>query len=290
MRVDTIKLSGLSALGTHGVLDFEHQKPQKFSVDITFAAVTEHAVQTDDITDTISYADIADRVVERITGEHVNLIETLADRIACDVLGFGAREVCVTVHKPQAPIEHSFGDVSVTAHRKSAILDPTWRKYVIGLGSNLENPRAHVVSAIEELSEVFEVRAESKLFGTTPILAENQSSQPDYVNAVVVGYSAQAPLEVLHSLQKIEWKHGRERHERWGARTLDLDIVQIEGVCSTDPELVVPHPRASQRRFVLEPWSSVDPDGEINGQKITELLAGVRDQEVYLLETEGLIV
>lgn len=276
MRVDTIHLRGLSAYGTHGVLDFEHREPQEFSVDISYSVVTERAVLTDDIADTISYADIADAVVKRITGEHVDLIEVLADRIAHDVLLFGAREVDVTVHKPNAPIEQTFADVCVQAHRKSPILTPARRKYVIALGANLDNPRQHVSEAIEQLAEVFSVVTTSDLYTTAPVLHPGQAAQPDYVNAVLIGCAAAAPLDVLHSLQEIEWKHGRERKEHWGARTLDLDIIAVDGVASSDPELTLPHPRAALRRFVLEPWLSIEPDAELYGVALTQLIGSAQ--------------
>ncbi|MFC5369678.1 2-amino-4-hydroxy-6-hydroxymethyldihydropteridine diphosphokinase [Arcanobacterium bovis] len=276
MRVDTIHLRGLSAYGTHGVLDFEHREPQEFVVDVSYSVVTERAVVTDDISHTISYADIAAAVVQRITGEHVDLIETLADRIANDVLEFGAREVDVTVHKPQAPIEQTFADVCVQAHRQAAILSGGRRKYVIALGSNLDNPRQHVSEAIEQLSELFSEMTVSDLFTTAPVLHPGQAEQPDYVNAVLIGYSAAAPIAVLHALQEIEWKHGRERLEHWGARTLDLDIIAIEGVTSSDVELTVPHPRAALRRFVLEPWLSIEPDAELSGVALTQLVGSAQ--------------
>ncbi|PTK34779.1 2-amino-4-hydroxy-6-hydroxymethyldihydropteridine diphosphokinase, partial [Staphylococcus hominis] len=85
-----------------------------------------------------------------------------------------------------------------------------------------------------------------------------------------------APLDVLHSLQEIEWKHGRERKEHWGARTLDLDIIAVDGVASSDPELTLPHPRAALRRFVLEPWLSIEPDAELYGVALTQLIGSAQ--------------
>lgn len=87
-------------------------------------------------------------------------------------------------------------------------------------------------------------------------------------------------MAMLNFLTMVEEAHGRVRDERWGARTLDLDIVNVSGVESDYPVLTLPHPRAHERRFVLEPWLEIDPQATLNGQPVAELLAGVNDQHV----------
>jgi dihydroneopterin aldolase/2-amino-4-hydroxy-6-hydroxymethyldihydropteridine diphosphokinase len=88
--------------------------------------------------------------------------------------------------------------------------------------------------------------------------------QPPYLNAVVVGRSTVAAAELLGSLHAIEAEHGRTREIRWGARTLDLDLIQFgvpggtREVLSDDPDLMLPHPRAAERAFVLVPWNDAD--------------------------------
>jgi dihydroneopterin aldolase len=115
---DRIVLTGLRARGRHGVYDFEREQDQDFLVDVVLEIDLGRAAATDDVADTVHYGELAERLVAVITGEPVNLIETLADRLA---------EVCltdprvaaaaVTVHKPQAPIPHDFADVAVTMRR-----------------------------------------------------------------------------------------------------------------------------------------------------------------------------
>lgn len=116
---DRIVLSGLRARGYHGVYDFERERGQEFVVDVVLEMDLAPAASSDDVADTVHYGELAERLVAVVGGEPVNLIETLAERLA---------EVCladprvlattVTVHKPQAPIPHEFADVAVTITRR----------------------------------------------------------------------------------------------------------------------------------------------------------------------------
>lgn len=119
--VDTISLTGLKIFAHHGVLDFERENGQEFLVDLQLGVDTTRAAETDDVADTVHYGELADRIVQIVSGDPVDLIETLAHRIAGAVLEDGrVRHVSVTVHKPQAPISHEFTDVAVTVHRVAA--------------------------------------------------------------------------------------------------------------------------------------------------------------------------
>jgi dihydroneopterin aldolase len=115
---DRITLTGLRAYGRHGVLDFERADGQDFVVDVTLELDLAPAAKTDDVAETVHYGELADRLVAIVAGPPVALIETLADRLvgACldDVRVAAAT---VTVHKPHAPIAHSFTDVAVTIRR-----------------------------------------------------------------------------------------------------------------------------------------------------------------------------
>jgi 2-amino-4-hydroxy-6-hydroxymethyldihydropteridine diphosphokinase len=88
---------------------------------------------------------------------------------------------------------------------------------------------------------------------------------PTYFNAVAIVTTRLAPSVLLSYLQAIEDRHGRERRERWGDRTLDLDIVTYGDVRSANPRLALPHPRAAERDFVLVPWLALDPEAELPG-------------------------
>jgi len=88
---------------------------------------------------------------------------------------------------------------------------------------------------------------------------------PRYLNTVALIDTRLAPSLLLGYLHAIEGRHGRERRERWGSRTLDLDLITYGDVRSDDPALVLPHPRAAERDFVLDPWLSIDPDAVLPG-------------------------
>ena len=340
-----IALKGLGALANHGVYDFERDRNQRFSADIVMWVET--AGTADDIAATVSYADIADEAMAVLTGTAVDLIETLAETIASRVMSHeGVVGTEVTVHKPDAPIDHPFADVSVTvragqtdamplslslkgiyeaedgsvltgeieaygraqapspAEQEQSGALPTRRdvqaahaapaqdttrpehlrsrRVVLAIGGNLGDVPVTLMHTVEALSymEGFQIEDVSPIMRTKPVLAPGQAPQPDYWNAVVVGSAIATPDELFAQTSRIERELGRERHERWGARTVDIDIIQIEGLASADPVLTLPHPRARERAFVLAPWLLCDPDAILEGVgRVSDLLADTPDRE-----------
>lgn len=118
MDGDTITLTGLRVFGYHGVYDDERRDGQDFVIDLTLTLDTRPAAASDDVSDTVHYGELAEEVAAIVAGDPVNLLETLADRIARAVLERPLVSVArVTVHKPQAPIPLTFTDVSVTIAR-----------------------------------------------------------------------------------------------------------------------------------------------------------------------------
>jgi dihydroneopterin aldolase len=118
---DRISLTGLSATGYHGVFDSERRDGQTFIADVVIELDTRPAAASDSVSDTVDYSQIATRVVDHLEGTPVNLIETLAENIANDILGtYLVTAVDVTIHKPQAPLETVFADVSVSIRRERA--------------------------------------------------------------------------------------------------------------------------------------------------------------------------
>ena len=271
---DRIALRGLTAKGHHGVFDHERENGQDFTVDITLHTKTARAAASDDLAQTISYADVADQVIGIITGEPVDLIETLAERIADAALATGALAVDVTVHKPSAPIPHDFTDAAVSIRRLGVLLRPPKpaADVVVSLGSNLNDPVTQVEIGAGKLARVLEYERMSRTRVTAAEVAPGQPTQPNYINAIMIGSTTLSPLGLLAELQRIEDEQGRVRDERWGPRTLDLDLVsyKVAGneITSDDPDLTLPHPRAHVRRFVMEPWAEVDPWGKLRGKHI----------------------
>lgn len=146
----------------------------------------------------------------------------------------------------------------------------------IALGSNLDDPQAHVRRAFDELEALpgTSVLARSSLHRTAPV---GYADQPDFVNACAKVRTALAPRALLEALLAIEQRHGRRREIANGPRTLDLDIVLYGDAVIDEPGLKVPHPRAHERAFVLAPLLECWPEAVIPGRGTAEaLLAQVR--------------
>ena len=144
-------------------------------------------------------------------------------------------------------------------------------KAVIALGANIGDPKAQMDLAVAMLREATEVISVSEYFSTKPV---SDIEQPDYLNAVCILESELPALDLLAVLQGIEKSLGRERIVQWGPRTIDLDLIQYGSLLSAAAELELPHPRAHERRFVLEPWCEIEPDAILlTHGKISELLA-----------------
>lgn len=152
-----------------------------------------------------------------------------------------------------------------------AIRQPSSRAY-IGLGSNLDDPRMQVTQALTELKRLPDTVwvGASSLYRSDPV---GPAGQPDYINAVAVIDTLLPAETLLDELQRIEQAHHRVRKIHWGPRTLDLDIILFgDAIISTD-RLLVPHPFAHERNFVLWPLAEVAPDLIFpDGRSINDLL------------------
>lgn len=457
---DTIRLTGLSAHGYHGVYDSECAEGQIFIADLVLRlgkAGMARAAASDSLADAVDYSAVASAVVDVLEGEPVALLETLASRIADVALGFaGVREVEVTVHKPQAPLEVAFDDVAVTITRTltqsvagsgqvpaaavsgepgsftsifgqvsrsdaaaglrpephshtgeageerpheggllagaasaaaaaglggvlaagagaaagegaavagvadaaepdprdpepepepepvepelvpsepldpevaasgstapeagepelvedgtadstdtndlagpadladpaelATALSPLDRQperaasAVIALGGNVGGVVSALRTAIHRLSTAEGVRVTdvAPLARTAPVLPEGAEPQPDYLNTVVLVETTLSPRELLGVCHDLEQEAGRVRVVPKGPRTLDADLIVYEGVTSQEEELILPHPRARERAFVLVPWAQANPFAEIGEESVAALAESAPDRE-----------
>lgn len=143
-------------------------------------------------------------------------------------------------------------------------------KAVVALGANIGNPQEQMDLAVAMLREATDVVAVSSYYTTKPV---GGPEQPDYINAVCIIESDLPAIDLLSLLHGIEKSLGRERAEKWGPRTIDLDLIQYGALLSSASELQLPHPRAYERRFVIEPWHEIEPDAILlTHGKISELL------------------
>ncbi len=314
---DRIALRGLRVRGHHGVYEHERRDGQDFVVDVTVWLDLAPAAGSDDLADTLNYGELAHRTAAIVAGPPADLIETVAGRIADDVLTDPrVRAVEVTVHKPQAPIPLEFADVAVVVHRSrtpppgphppprrpapgSSRHDPSRRhprvatfaaasrhlcrsesarsgtpvtRAVLSLGSNLGDRLAHLHTAVAGFADV--LVAASPVYETAPW---GGVEQDDFLNAVlIVDDPGTDAWGWLRRGQALEQAAGRVREVRWGPRTLDVDVVTVDDVVSTDPELLLPHPGTPERATVLRPWLDVDPDAVLPGRgPVVALLAAL---------------
>ena len=138
---------------------------------------------------------------------------------------------------------------------------------VIALGSNLGNRELNIDSAIAELAKIIEISHLSTNHETDPV---GGPEQPKYLNAVLIAETQLDPHELLISMLEIENKLGRKREIHWGPRTIDLDLIVVGVEVVVSDVLVLPHPRAHERKFVLEPWLEIDPTAQIPGIGLVE--------------------
>ncbi len=149
-------------------------------------------------------------------------------------------------------------------------------KAVIALGSNLENRRLNLGIAITKLEELLGELTVSPYFETKPV---GGPAQDDFINAVVIANSQLPADQLLKELLAIEDDMGRVREEHWGPRIIDLDLIVHGDQVIDTLFLKLPHPLAASREFVLKPWLSIDPEGEIPGKgSIKSLLASIQQQ------------
>ncbi|MBO9998856.1 MAG: 2-amino-4-hydroxy-6-hydroxymethyldihydropteridine diphosphokinase [Cyanobacteria bacterium SID2] len=153
-------------------------------------------------------------------------------------------------------------------------------RVAIALGSNLGNSRAILDGAIEMLSQMPDIAiiSQSRWYRTKPV----GPPQPDYLNGCIVAWVSRSPEELLETLLQVELRFDRVRRERWGPRTLDLDLV-FYGDCVVDtPTLQVPHPRLRERAFVLVPLADIAPNwiDPVSGQSVSRLLKAVNCSDV----------
>jgi dihydroneopterin aldolase/2-amino-4-hydroxy-6-hydroxymethyldihydropteridine diphosphokinase len=342
---DRIRIRGISATGHHGVFEHERLDGQTFVADVVLHVDTRPAAAEDRLDLTVDYGAVASGVAAVLSGEPVDLIETVAERVAAVVLEHaGVAAVDVVLHKPQAPIPVPFADVTVEIHRSRtrppvvgrrsgrhaaapdavvggppfatvavvgpppppvAVADvlagfevpgvqddtgpldlpepvaapstggaepedhldvppPEPVEVVLALGSNLGASEQILREVLHELAALdgLELTAVSPLVRTAPV---GGPEQPDYLNAVVIGRTTLAPRALLRACQTVEAGHGRERLVRWGPRTVDIDIVVHGSTLAVTDDLELPHPRAHERAFVLQPWAEIAPDAVLPG-------------------------
>lgn len=182
----------------------------------------------------------------------------------------------------QNPSQHTAGQEFIDADTMSGQIRPI-RRVVFSLGSNVGDREANLQDGLNSLVDAPGIRpvAVSPVYQTQPVGGPDQD---DYYNAVLVVDTDLPARTVLERCLAVEEAYGRERTQRFGPRTLDIDVIVIGERRKDDPDFVLPHPRAYERAFVLAPWLAVDPDAEIPGRgAVRDLLAALDTSSVTAL-------
>lgn len=269
--MDEIIIENLQVYAHHGVYQQETEKGQNFLVSAALETDTRAAGMTDDLGLSTNYGVVCRFLNAYFTEHTFKLIETAAERTAEALLLQFPRVHAVTleIKKPEAPIPFPFDMVSVKIRRG-------WRRAYVACGSNIGDRKAHLDAAVAALrnDEQCRVIRVSDWIETTPY---GGVVQADYLNGAIAIDTLYPPEVLLSRLQEIERAEARERKERWGPRTLDLDILLYEGIVMDEEKLTIPHRDMKNRDFVLKPLAQIAPYEKhpILGKCILELLEEV---------------
>jgi len=154
------------------------------------------------------------------------------------------------------------------------------RRVVLAVGANLGDRLGTLQGCVEAIGGLpdTDVLAISPVYETAPV---GGPAQPDFLNAVLIAATDLGPYDLLAAVHRIEAEFGRVRAERFGPRTLDIDIISYAAQASSDPVLTLPHPRAYERAFVLAPWHDIDADATVPGRgPVRDLLAGLDASDI----------
>jgi 2-amino-4-hydroxy-6-hydroxymethyldihydropteridine diphosphokinase len=180
----------------------------------------------------------------------------------------------------------------VTESRSLAPKATGSRSAVLSIGSNLGDREALLRAAVADIAALdgVVVIAASRLVETAALKPHGvDTSAPSYLNAAVMVRTTLDPEALLDSLNAIEARHGRVREEAWGNRTLDIDIVTVDDIVQTTDRLILPHPRAAERSFVLIPWLDIDPDATLPGIGRVDSLPAASASDAQPVHAEALL-
>ncbi len=249
-----IVIENLKVYGFIGVYEEEKKNGQDFYVSVLCSLDNDKCYNSDKLEDTVNYGGVCNIIVDYMENVKCDLIETCAEDLATillqtyDVIS----EITVEISKPNAPIEAEFDNVFVSTTKK-------WEKAYISLGSNMGNKDGYIEDAINKLRSKEKIRnlRGSSLYTTKPY---GKVEQDDFRNAVLEIETFYTPTELLDLCNEIEDEAGRVREERWGARTLDLDILLFGNRIINTQDLNIPHIDMHNRQFVLEPLCEIAPN------------------------------
>jgi len=272
--MDRIHIEKLEVFAKHGVCAEENYLGQKFLISADLFKDLHEAGKTDELYATVHYGKVSEFISKLARENTYKLIEKLAEEIANKTLiEFNIDAVKIRVDKPWAPMALHVDTVFVEVERQ-------WHTAYISVGSNMGDRENYIQGAISMLESLEEVRVNvvSDLIETKPY---GKTDQPDFLNGCIEIKTLLRPFELLAELNLIESSYGRERKERWGPRTIDLDIIFYDNECILTHDLVVPHRDMRNRMFVLEPLNQIAPYyiHPVTGEPVYEMYEKLKNSQ-----------
>jgi dihydroneopterin aldolase/2-amino-4-hydroxy-6-hydroxymethyldihydropteridine diphosphokinase len=272
---DKIIISKLMVYCNHGVFEEEKINGQNFYVSAEITLDTEKQGNSDDINDTVNYAEVCMLITEFMQHNNFNLIEAVAENLAVHLLEFNNKihSVKIRIDKPEAPIKLPFETVAIEIER-------SWHTAYIGLGGNMGDTSTilqQAIAKIENTEGIF-LTKESAMIMTEPY---GGVKQDNYLNCVVEIKTYHNPYKLLEIFNKYEAEAGRVRDVHWGPRTLDIDIIMYDDEIIHDERLIIPHVDMQNRTFVLAPLAEIAPYAfnPVTRKTVEQMLTELREKE-----------
>lgn len=250
---DEIHIDNLEVYAHHGVFPEEKRKGQLFVVNLVLYTDTRPAGQRDELALSTHYGEVCHLVTEWMQGHTYDLIETVAETVAEQVLLHYplVQALDVEICKPEAPIGLPFGSVSVRIHRG-------WHRAYIALGSNMGEREKYLQMGVDAMGGREDIRLK-KVSSWRQTAPYGGVEQADFLNGAMEIETLLTPLELLELLHEAEQAADRKREVHWGPRTLDLDILLYDDLVMESEELTIPHADMRNRDFVLGPMAEIAP-------------------------------
>ncbi|WP_297810569.1 2-amino-4-hydroxy-6-hydroxymethyldihydropteridine diphosphokinase [uncultured Finegoldia sp.] len=249
--MDYLSIKDLEIYANHGVFQSEKELGQKFLVTIIMGYNMKKGAVSNNLEDSIHYGILSNEIYDYFRSESIDLIETVAYKLIEFIFKKYkiVQTLTVDIKKPWAPINLPLDTVKVSVSRKK-------RRYFLGLGSNIGDKTNYLELAISKLKEIdsIEISKISQMYKTK---AWGNTNQDDFMNCAIELISFEEPEDLLKITQKIEIDLGRVRHEKWGPRTIDIDLLFCDDEIIYKDDLKIPHPFIQDRRFVLEPMMDI---------------------------------
>lgn len=251
--MDKMYIKDFELFGFHGVFKEEKKLGQKFIISLEIDLDLKIAAKTGDLSKSVHYGELCEKIEEEFNKESYDLIETAALNLADFIINEYKiiNGVKVFLKKPWAPVKKHLDTVEIMVERKR-------HKAYIGLGSNIGDKESYLKEAISKIdcAKNIDLIRRSSFITTKPW---GYLEQDDFLNAAIEIETILETEELIDLLLNIEQELNRKREIKWGPRTIDLDILMYDEVISSNEKVILPHPRMHEREFVLKPLSEIAP-------------------------------